>query len=167
MTTYQQLIATATNRSVVQLTDNGSTTLQVVGLGTKMGDLKGNKVPYVVMKDDVANVVMLHPRDAAKLFSQGDAKEFLFDDFASDNHVDPVSVTEAKVVKEAKQKVVAEQQPTTKDKAATIYREMLTSGLKRKDFIQRVMAELGMTVRGAETYYSNFHRVNHAWHIAA
>lgn len=163
---YQQLVAAATNRQVVQMTEQGSTVMQVVGLGTKMGDLKGEKVPYVVLKDDMATVVLLHPRDAAKLFSHGISKDFVFDDMPVDVAVDPTSVVEAKVVKE--KKVAEQKQPTVtlREQAADIYRQVYAAGQKRKDFIQRVMTELNMTIRGAETYHSNFHRVNHSWHIA-
>lgn len=166
-TNFQQLIASVTNRQVVQMTETGSTKFNVVGLGTKLGDLRGEKVPYVVMQDDVATVVMLHPRDAFKLFDNGSVKDYVFDDLIDEAvEVNGVSVVEVPVEKVKKVKEEKEVRVTTKDRAATIYREIYAAGQKRKDFIQRVIAELGMTQRGAETYHSNFHRVNHPWHIA-
>lgn len=173
---YQQLISGVVNRRVVQLTNNGSNVLNVVGLSTdKVGDLKGNKVPYVVMQDDQATVVLLHPRDAAKLFVNGDAKDFQFSDFAEQHEeTTGTSVVEAqnadekstgKVKKEKKEKTEKVKVVTTKERAQLIYREVYAVGGKRSDFVKRAMEELKMTVDGAKTYHSNFHRVNHAWYI--
>jgi len=171
-TTYQNLIAGVVNRQVVQLTNVGTNVLNVVGMSpSKVGDLNGNKVPYVVMSGDDATVVMLHPRDAAKLFVNGGAKEFQFSDFIEEvNHVDGTSVVEAQNPKEStgktkKEKVEKEPVVTTKSLAVLIYREVYAAGGKRSDFVKRAIDELKMTVDGAKTYHSNFHRVNHAWFI--
>jgi len=170
---YQQLVAGVVNRQVVQMTNSGSNVLNVVGLSTdKVGDLKGNKVPYVVMQDEEATVVLLHPRDAAKLFVNGDVKDFQFSDFAEQREeTTGLSVVEARNVDEKstgkikKEKTEKVKVVTTKDRAQLIYREVYAAGGKRSDFVKRAMEELNMTVDGAKTYHSNFHRVNHAWYI--
>ena len=166
MTTYQELVAVATNRTVTRLDANGTTNLTVVGLDTaKVGARRnGDKVPYVVMKDDEQVVILLHPREAEQLFSKGATADFVFDMPNDSSTVDPVSVVEVPKQKRDKQaKVVVDKEPSKRDKLEAVFIRIKNAGGRRSDFVKEAVADHNMTPIGAQTYWYNFN--NGPWKV--
>lgn len=158
---YTESASSIIGKSVRQV--GGEQILKVVGLDTKMGDLSGNKVPYLVLSDEGVTVVTIHPRDAKKLMVNGNTDKWeIFEEEQTPEQL--IAEMQADIEK-AKEEVKQNKAPSKKQLAVDLYTEIVRSGKSRKDFVERAIKELSLTDQGAKTYWSNFHRTSHPWHI--
>ncbi len=161
-----------------QAADGQETRFKIASLADKTGKLKsGEKGQYVVLQSeaDTAIVVNLHPQAAQRLLTEGEADGYkVIERVGEQPAAEPT--TEAAPAKKAKApkapKVKAEkpakapkvkaEKPAKEPKAPSkkaltiaLYDSMKAEGKTRAEIIAAMMAQLGLSQAGANTYYQN------------
>ncbi len=145
---------------------------RIYALSDKVGTMKnGEKAPYVVLlNDDGATVVNLHPEHAKRLFKKGEDSGITMTEEvykAAEEVVEEVAaVIEQPVIEqptasteEGQQQAAADAAPvadkplTKKAQAITIFNANV--GKARKEVIAQFKDQLGMSDQGGATYYHN------------
>jgi hypothetical protein len=122
---------------------------------TATGKLKnGTAAPYLTLTPAEGEAVSLHPRKATTLFSKGevDGIKLLIDTVAGAAVAKPAKVAKVKVAK-----------VTKKMTAKTIFDEVIAAKGTRAEVVARFVAELPISLKGANTYYSNIRLSKAGW----
>lgn len=160
--------------------DQESVIAKMVGLNEKKGKMKdGSEKNYIDLVTVDGTTCTIHPRSFDEVVKKGEANGIklieaeketaqehvenvvetsnvmsmmastIIDQETTQNVVSPNTVT---------QKLEAPQNgvPSKRQRCEAIYKEGTVAQQKRKDIIARMMAEVGMTDKGAATYYQNF-----------
>lgn len=153
---------------------------KMIGLNEKVGKMKdGTEMNYVDLKLVDDKIVTVHPRAFSEITKKGEANgiklipleecptqehvengvetsnvmsmmsDTIIRQETSQNDVSPNTVTQ-------KLEVPKTETPSKRQRCELIFKEGTVAQQKRKDIIARMMGEVGMTDKGAATYYQNF-----------
>jgi hypothetical protein len=182
---FAALVTPFFGRTVISTDKTGAESrFTIVKLADKIGTMKdGTKAEYVVLVNsaDVGVMLNLHPQHAKRLLTKGEdsglvmamdlnyiapetaaepvvetAPETVVNtapETAEETAAEPVVETAAEPVVETAAEPVAK--VSKKSLCVVMFTEMTTAGKPRKEIIARMMAELQLSVPGANTYYQN------------
>lgn len=129
-----------------------------------MGTMKnGEKAPYVIlMNDTTAAVINLHPEHAKRLFKKGEDSGVMLTEAVfgvEQQEAEPAAEEMAPVDATADQPEGQQEQPAAepkvskKSQAIAIFNA--NADKARKEVIEMMVTEIGLTKLGAATYYQN------------